>query len=215
MIETYRLLGEGHRADLDREAAKLRFGAKRPNRVGTLCVFALAAATAMTIALAGSGKVLGAGNGPAYLQVSSFSSSLQSDNLAQLSVTTRGAIPRQPDTFIAGNPVVGFAWVDLATSKIVVATIHPMIGRDSNQNPDAWHMHTATLAGGATAPNDLCLKSIDSTPTAGIQIHGSELDVNLRSDQLPVPASAFDAAVGFTIQPDSACPSGLGVRIST
>jgi hypothetical protein len=49
----------------------------------------------------------------------------------------------------------------------------------------------ATLAGGATAPHDFCVASIDTTPTAGISM------------------------VGFTIQPDSACASGLAVQIST
>jgi hypothetical protein len=89
----------------------------------------------------------------------------------------------------------------------------PRPRRDSQHYPDAWHAHTATLGDGATPPKDFCVVSIDSTPTAGIQIHGSEMDVDVRSDQLPVGPSAFDAAVGFTIQPDSACASGLAVRV--
>lgn len=160
----------------------------------------------------GAVAVLAAGTGPGYLQVASWSAGSQNDNAARLSVTTRGDIARQADAFIGSNAVVGLAWVDLATAKVLVTTIHPVLGRDSHQNPDGWHAHTATLAGGATAPNDFCVASIDSTPTAGIRIHGDTMTVNVRADELPVAASAFDAAVGFTIQPDAACASGLAVR---
>jgi len=157
--------------------------------------------------------VLASGLGPAYLHVSSFSAGLLNPNLANLSVSTGSSIPRQPDAYILANPVVGIAWADLDSGKVFVVTIHPVLGRDSHQDPDSWHAHTATLAGGASAPNDFCVASIDSTPTAGIQIHGNQLDVNVRSDALPVAPSAFDAAVGFTIQPDSACASSLAVRV--
>jgi hypothetical protein len=158
--------------------------------------------------------VLASGSTPAYLHVSSFTAGLAATNLAQLSVDTGGSIPRQPDSFISNNPVVGFAWADLDSGKVFVVVIHPVIGRDSHQNPDSWHAHTATLAGGSSSANNFCVASIDSTPTAGIQIRGSHMVVNVRADALPVVPSAFDAAVGFTIQADSACPSGLAVRIA-
>lgn len=176
-------------------------------RVSIVVALGVAAAVGAMIAHA-------SGTGPGYLQVSptSWAAALQNPNLAKLSVTTRGALPRKPDTFISSNPVIGLAWADLDTGKVFVATIHPVLGRDSHQNPDSWHAHTATLTGGATAPNDFCVASIDSTPTAGIQIHGNRMDVNVRADRLPVAPSAFDAAVGFTIQPDPACGSGLAVR---
>lgn len=160
----------------------------------------------------GAVAVLAAAPGPDYLEVASWSAGSQNENAAQLSVTTGGAIPRRADAFIGANPVVGLAWADLDTGKVVVATVHPVLGRDSHQNPDGWHAHTATLTGGATAPNDFCVASIDSTPTAGIQIQDDTMTVNVRADELPVAASAFDAAVGFTIQPDAACASGLAVR---
>ena len=153
--------------------------------------------------------------GPAYLAEASFTAKAQHGHLAKLSVTTAAAIPRHPDAFIRSNPVVGFAWVDVDTSKAFVATIHPAIGRDSRQNPNGWHAHTVTLATGATAPNDFCLASIDSSPTAGIQIHGKTMRVNVRTRVLPFAVSAIDTAVGFTVQQDSACTSGLAVRIST
>lgn len=212
MIETYRMLGEERRADLDREAARLRFGARRRKRSKGLLLVVAVAVVAAAGALRGT-SAFGAGSGPSYLQVSSFGATAQNANLAKLSATTAGAIPTKPDTFITSNLVVGIAWADLQAGKVFVITIHPLLGRDSNQRPDSWHAHTATLAGGATAPNDFCVVSIDSTPTAGIQIHGNQLDVNVRTDALPVAPSAFDAAVGFTIQPDSGCGSGLAVRV--
>ena len=166
----------------------------------------------LAVASVGAVAVLAAGPGPSYLQVESWSAGLQNENAARLSVTTRGEIPRRGDAFIGSNPVVGLAWADLNTGKVLVTTVHPVLGRDSHQSPDGWHAHTATLAGSATAPNDFCVVSIDSTPTAGIQIQDNTMTVNVRSDELPVAASAFDAAVGFTIQPDSACASGLAVQ---
>lgn len=167
---------------------------------------------ALAVASIGAVAVLAAAPGPSYLHVESWSAGSQNENAVRLSVTTGGDIARQADAFIGSNPVVGLAWADLDTGKAFVATVHPVLGRDSNQNPNSWHGHTATLSGGATPPNDFCVASIDSTPTAGIRIQDDTMTVNVRADELPVAASAFDAAVGFTIQPDAACASGLAVR---
>ena len=183
-------------------------------RRGFFPVFLLAVAL-VTVAMVGAQAVTASLAGPAYLAVTSFTAVSQNGETAKLSVTTKGAIPRQPDSFINSNPVVGLAWADLDTGKVLVTTIHPVIGRDSQQNPDSWHAHTATLTGGATAPHDFCVASIDSTPTAGISIHGATMNVNVRKSSLPVAPEAFDTAVGFTIQPDTACASGLAVQIST
>lgn len=175
----------------------------------------LTIAALLSIAAAALAAAPGFASGPgsAYLQVSSFAATSQDDELARLTVTTKGDIPRRPDAFVLANPVVGLAWADLDSGRVLVATIHPVLGRDSHQNPDSWHLHTATLAGGASAPNDFCVASIDTTPTAGIAIHGNTMSINVRLAELPVDPSAFDAAVGFTIQPDSACASGLAVQI--
>lgn len=152
--------------------------------------------------------------GPDSLDVNSFTAASQNDNATRLSVTTGDDIPKRPDAFIESKLVVGLAWADLDTGMVFVATIHPVIGRDSHQNPDAWHAHTATVSGGATPPNDFCLVSIDSTPTAGIQIQGSTMKVNVQDWKLPVPPEDFDAAAGFTVEPDGACAdSGLAVRL--
>jgi hypothetical protein len=154
--------------------------------------------------------------GPAYLAVQSHSERATSSNSARLSATMTGAIPRRPDAFIVSQAIVGVAWPDLDTGTALVATIHPAIGRDSRQRPDAWHVHTVQLTGGATAPNDFCLVEVASTPTAGIQIAGSTMVVNVRTSELPVAVGAIDAAVGFTVHPgDAGCGTGLGVRIRT
>jgi len=177
-----------------------------------LSLMLVAPGLAITVAL-GAGTATASGSGPAYLHVVDWSASLQSDGLARLSVVTEGAIPRSADAFINSHAVVGLAWADLDSGRVFVTTIHPVLGRDSHQNPDSWHAHTATLSGGATAPNDFCVASIDATPTSGIAITGNTMTVNVQVDRLPVPASAFDAAVGFTIEPDSGCGSGLAVRV--
>jgi hypothetical protein len=152
--------------------------------------------------------------GPPYLAVSSWHATAHHRNLAKLSLTAGAAIPRHPDAFIRANLVTGFAWADDDTSKAFVVVIHPG-SRDSRQNPRGWHAHTVTYGTGATAPNDFCLVSIDSSPTAGIHLHGATMRVNVRARRLPFAVSAIDNAVGFTLQPDSGCASGLGILIST
>ena len=161
------------------------------------------------------GVALASAAGPDYLEVTSWTAAAKNGQTARLSATTKAAIPRHPDAFVRSNPVVGVGWVDLGTSKAFVLTIHPVIGRDSHQRPDGWHAHTVALTGGATAPNDFCLAGIQSSPTAGIVIDGATILANVRSSVLPVPASAIDTAVGFTVQADTACASRLGVRVST
>jgi hypothetical protein len=171
--------------------------------------------TALGVAALVAGLAPASTSGPDYLSVVSFKAGSQNRITAKLAVTTKASIPRFPNAFIRSNPVVGFAWVDLTTSKAFVTTIHPVLGRDSRQNPRAWHAHTVTLSGGATAPNDFCLAAINSTPTAGIAILGKTMRVNVRMSKLPLAPAAFDLATGFTVQHDSACASGLAVRVST
>jgi hypothetical protein len=179
-----------------------------------------AAVVALAASLALSSVVAGAQAGPAYLAVTDWSARALSGNVVQLSATTNGGIPRRADDFIAGNVIVGIAWADLGTGTAVVATIHPALGRDSRQLKDGWHLHTVQLAGGATAPNDFCLVEVMTTPTAGIQIQGDTLTINLAASKLPLGGNVaigdLDAAVGFTVHPgDAGCDTGLGVRVRT
>src|SRR2546422_566883 len=156
----------------------------------TLAACALGAAILVGLAPASA-------SGPAYLRVASFTATSHNKAAARLSVRTDAAIPRHPNAFIRSNLVVGFAWVDAATGRAFVTTIHPRIGRDSRQNPRAWHAHTVTLSGGATPPNDFCLASIDSSPTAGISIHGATMRVNVRKSKLPAAPQTLTLATGF------------------
>lgn len=142
--------------------------------------------------------------------------------MVRLSATAQGEIPTRADAFIDDNVIVGIAWADLDSGTSVVATIHPALGRDSHQRKDGWHIHTVQLAGGATAPNDFCLVAVLTTPTAGIQLYGSTINVNLSASDLPaaggstIEAADFDAAVGFTVHTgDAGCATGLGVRVRT
>lgn len=178
------------------------------------------AGAAVTLAMVGA--VLATEAGPGYLAVQSWSADAQGPNSVRLSATATGDIPRLADAFIASQLIAGIAWADLDTGTALIATIHPTIGRDSFQRPDAWHLHTVRLTGGATAPNDFCLVEVASTPTAGIQILGSTMRINLRASEMPVAdgtpilAGDIDAAVGFTVHSgDAGCETGLGVRVRT
>ena len=122
---------------------------------------------------------------------------------------------KEPDDFVNGNAVAGFAWADVATGKVFVTTIYPMLGWDSNQNPDAWHVHTALLLFGNGNPN-FRVESIDSTHTAGIPITGISMKVNVDVDKLPYAPGDFDAAVEFVIIPSGeGSATGLGVDVVT
>ena len=181
-------------------------------------VTALAAGVAANLALAA--VVAGAQAGPGYLAVSGWSAGAIGPTNVRLSASTNGAIPKRADQFINDNVIVGIAWADFGTGTALVATIHPTLGRDSNQRPDSWHLHTVSLTGDATAPNDLCLVSVDSTPTAGIAIDGNTMTINLAASKLPgngaVSVGDLDGAVGFTVHGgDAGCATGLGVRVRT
>ncbi len=174
----------------------------------------LATTVGVVANLAFAALVAGSQAGPGYLAVEDWSAGGQGQNSVRLSVTTDGAIPKQPDGFIGGVKIAGFAWADLATGRALVATIHPVAGRDSNQRPAGWHLHTVTLTGG-TGASDFCVVSIDSTPTAGINIQGSALSININRGSMPVGPSAIDVATGFFVQDDLACASDLGVVLLT
>jgi hypothetical protein len=188
----------------------------RPFKVG-------AASIAVAVLLMGAvGMTMAFQPGPAYLAVQSFTADAQGPNAVKLSASTNADIPKLTDAFIAAQLIVGIAWADLDSGTAVVATIHPMLGRDSHQRPDAWHVHTVQLTGGATAPNDFCLVAVSSTPNAGIQIQGSTFGLVLSRWEMPIvgdtplTADDIDASVGFTVHTgDTGCATGLGVRVRT
>ena len=128
-----------------------------------------------------------------------------------LAVDAGGEIPRFPDSFIRSVAVFGYAWVDLATGAGVVAVIHPVIGRDSRQNPNGWHTHTVRLAAGTTS-SSFCIASL-GTSQGGISIVGDALNLAMAARQAGTSASALDVAASFIVQADAGCTSGLGVQV--
>jgi hypothetical protein len=185
-------------------------------------IVAGAMVAALSATLAGAALVTAAENGPDWLTVDSWSAGAASATTVRLYVTTDAAILRQADQFIADNLITGFAWADLDTGTALVATIHPnpLVGRDSKQRPDAWHVHTVQLGGGATGLDDFCLVGVLSSPTAGLRIQGSTMSIDIAASRLPDAGSGpisfedFDTAVGFTVHQDGGCTdTGLGVRL--
>jgi hypothetical protein len=129
-----------------------------------------------------------------------------------LSVDAGGGIPRHPDSFIQSVAVFGYAWADLDTGNGLVAVIHPVIGRDSRQNPDGWHTHPVQLTGG-TAASNFCVVSIGGSQ-GGIAIHDDVLGTNLSLHWGGLDASALDVAAAFIVQADAGCTAtGLGVVV--
>ncbi len=136
----------------------------------------------------------------------------EKDGSLKLSVTADGKIPRFPDEFINSVLVFGFAWADLDTGDVVLATIHPEIGRDSHQNPDKWHTHPGLL-GQEENTADFCILSL-GTSQGGLSIKGNTLKLNIETSQTSVTLAGLDGAVGFTVVADDGCTSELGVNVT-
>jgi hypothetical protein len=147
---------------------------------------------------------------PGYSQLDAASVRGTSGSL-HASVDAGAAIPRFPDEFVRSVAVFGYAWLHLAAGKGVVAVIHPAIGADSHQNPNAWHTHPVQLTAG-TASSDFCIVSI-GTSQGGISIHDDVLRLEMAERQAGISASLLDVAAAFVVQPDAGCASGLGVEV--
>jgi hypothetical protein len=130
----------------------------------------------------------------------------------QLTVDAGGPIPRFADSFISSVAVFGYAWADLATGAAIVSVLHPVIGRDSYQNPDGWHTHPVQLSGG-TGASDFCIVSIGGSQ-AGIAIVGDGMNVTVPARWLPAAASDLDVVAAFIVQGEAGCAgTGLGVAV--
>lgn len=148
---------------------------------------------------------------PAYADVDGGSVAVRG-GAVHLGVDAGAPIPRFPDSYIGSVAVFGYAWADLATGAGIVSVIHPVIGRDSHQNPDGWHTHPVQLGGG-TGGSDFCIVSIGGSQ-AGIRILDDAMNVSVPAHWLPVPGSALDVVASFIVQVDAGCAgSGLGVAI--
>ena len=148
---------------------------------------------------------------PDYTTVESADAA-SSGGALKLAAHVAGDISRLADTYISSVAVFGYAWADLGTGRGIVAVIHPAIGRDSNQNPDAWHTHPVQLAAGAGASN-FCIVSL-GTSQAGIAIVGDQIRVSVARNQAGLSADDLDVAAAFIVQPEAGCTAtGLGVKV--
>lgn len=139
---------------------------------------------------------------PSYTTVTASSvTSNPANTVYAFSATTDGTIPKVADSYIADQVLVfGYAWLDVGTSpaSAVVATIHPAAGKDSTQNPNNWHAHTAELAPTADCSGGLQVVGLAS-PTAGVAITGNSITVTMNANSATVTPDTFDAATGFTL----------------
>ena len=147
---------------------------------------------------------------PSWAVAIAASATQTTTKISTLTVTGSGDIPRK--TSVAPDAVAGFAWADLDTAKVLVATIHPTF-RDSAQNPDSWHMHAAQLAAGVNG-HTFCIDSFFTNPVGGITIVGSKITVKVQNSLMPFATSDIDGAVGFVVNPESGCGAGLAVDIT-
>jgi hypothetical protein len=147
---------------------------------------------------------------PAYT-ILDDASALDKGNGLLLTVDASGDIPRFPDAYIESVAVFGYAWVDANTGRGIVAVIHPLIGRDSRQNPDGWHTHPVQLAAGAAF--NFCVVSIGGSQ-AGLSIQGDELSVRVNEQGFNLSAGDLDVAAAFIVRQDAGCTgTGLGVEV--
>jgi len=137
----------------------------------------------------------------------------EKDDSLKLSVTTGGDISRFPDALANSALVFGYAWVDVDSGKVILATIHPQIPHDSNQNPDAWHIHPG-LVGAGTINSTFCVLSL-GTAQGGLSIKGDTMRLNVETSQAGVTLAELDVAVGFKVFADAGCvATGLGSELT-
>jgi hypothetical protein len=182
--------------------------------------------------------------GPDYLRViqPSVSTAFVNNQVVSMSLSTEGNIPQQPDGFINSNILTGFGWIELESGKVFAITITPAMPTrgsslasttssptsatttvypSSSNNPyrssNTWQAHIMTLTGGQTYPHDYCIASGDQNPLPNVQISiiGNTMSAQVFRDQLPFAPQSFNTAVGFTLQQDYRCHSGLAMQISS
>lgn len=140
---------------------------------------------------------------PGYTQLDAATAA-GTDGSLHLAVDAGAAIPRFPDSFLESVAVFGYAWVDGDTFRGIVAVIHPAIGRDSHQNPDAWHTHPVVLSTG-TSLSTFCVAEI-GTSQGGLTISDDILALHIAGRQAGIAASDLDVAASFVVVVDSGCP---------
>lgn len=126
-----------------------------------------------------------------------------------LTATAAGDIPRFSNDYTDAAPIFGYAWLDAGFSG-VIATIHPEAGDDSNQNPNAWHLHTVSLG---FEDESLCVTALGTNHGDGVQggisLSGDKMTVNISQKQSG--ETDFVNGASFTAAPSENCLSGVEV----
>ncbi len=148
---------------------------------------------------------------PAWDVATAATAKQQNDKTSKLTVTASDIIPRK--TSVAPDAVAGFAWADLDSGKVLVATIHPTF-RDSSQNPDSWHLHAAQLAD-PIGEHTFCIDSFFPNPQGGISIKNNKMSINIQNSKMPFATAEIDGAVGFVVNPQEGCGTGLAVDVTS
>ena len=160
--------------------------------------------------------------GPDYMRIdqqSAFINLIDNGQMARLILKTEGSIPLQPDSFISSNLMTGFAWVDLDTSRAIAILIsgknNLLTSPAFYQTLGGWHTYALGLSPGQSFPHDFCVSAIQPiAPTAQIGIVGNQVVTQLQRSSLFIQPSAFDTAIGFSLQVDRHCRTSLGLQIS-
>lgn len=147
---------------------------------------------------------------PSWAVVEAASADVQNSNMSKLSIDASGVILRK--TSVAPDAVAGFAFADLDTGIVLVATIHPTF-RDSAQNPDSWHLHAAQLAA-PEGDHDFCIDSFLPNPQGGISIKDDVMNINIENAQMPFATANIDGAVGFVVNGQVGCGTELAVDVT-
>jgi hypothetical protein len=159
----------------------------------------VAAIIGAVLALGTTGSAFAAAS---WQGVTSSSITPKNDQTTTLSVTATDTVPIHTDV------LGGFAWIYSGGPDTAFVVVTHNGVRDSNQNPDGWHVHNVMLGGPGTV-SAACIVSVSPDTTAGISIQGDTINVNVRNSELT--SSLSGATVAFSIVGDPGCTSGLGV----
>ncbi len=132
-------------------------------------------------------------------------------NSLHLTSTSIGPIPRGEAIFdetVVKKVSVGHGWLDLddddGDGKIsgIITGVHPLLGRDSNQNPDSLHTHVieARVAPNPNLTAEYCLVFLElGDIQSGIPVTGNTIRVHTSLDQTGIDPYSLDTAVSYTI----------------
>lgn len=114
--------------------------------------------------------------------------------------------------------MAGFAWLDLDTNRafaIMISGQDYIMPSPLYRGSSGWRVYTLEFSGGQSFPHDFCVSAIQPiAPTVQIGVIGNQVVAQLQRMSLFIQPAAFDAAIGFSLQIDIHCSTGLGLQIS-